>query len=62
MAHDAARQWISSGRDARPRVRRQLISGKQADEIRARTADGETLQALALEYGVTTSTIRRYSA
>ncbi|MFI1524967.1 helix-turn-helix domain-containing protein [Streptomyces griseus] len=62
MAHDAARLWISSGHDARPCVRRQLISAKQADEIRARTADGETLKALALEYGVTTSTIRRYSA
>ncbi|QQZ58385.1 Hin recombinase [Streptomyces microflavus] len=54
--------WISSGRDARTHVKPRIITPRQADEIRARTADGETLQALALEYGVTTSTIRRYSA
>ncbi|WP_399553888.1 helix-turn-helix domain-containing protein (plasmid) [Streptomyces anulatus] len=61
MAHAAARRWISSGRDARDHVKPRIITPQQADEIRARTTDGETLKDLALEYGVSVATIRRYS-
>ncbi|MFF8250117.1 helix-turn-helix domain-containing protein [Streptomyces griseus] len=61
MAHAAARQWISSGRDARNHIKPRIITPHQADEIRARTANGETRKDLALEYGVSVATIRRYS-
>lgn len=62
MATDEKRRWINSRTAARPSgwVKPRLTP-QQREDIRQRVADGEALQALALEYGVTAATIRHYA-
>jgi DNA-binding NarL/FixJ family response regulator len=62
MATDEKRRWINSQTDARPTGwAKPRLTPQQRQDIRQRVTDGEDLQALALEYGVTTSTIRHYA-
>jgi DNA-binding NarL/FixJ family response regulator len=61
MATEAGRRWVNSGHDRRIHHQRRVINTQQSEEIRTRVAAGESLQALALEYGVSVRTIRHYS-
>lgn len=64
MATEQQRRWIRFDQgDWRPNPHHKprKISYAQAQEIRARRADGENVKALAAEYGVSHNTIRFYS-
>lgn len=56
-----ARDWSSSGHAPAGHKTRK-VTPAQVDEIRALSLAGESLQDLALKYGVTAATIRGYAA
>jgi transposase len=59
QASDAQRAWSNSGRTPFKHQEPKLTT-EQREEVRRRRAEGETLRALAAEYGVSRSTIQRY--
>lgn len=64
MATDNARAWARGSDRMWPRdtFAPRKLSPQQIDEIKQRHDDGDTVQTLALAYGVTAATIRRYTA
>ncbi|MFB7866968.1 helix-turn-helix domain-containing protein [Streptomyces sp. NPDC056069] len=58
MATESAIRWNNPRPFTPPGHRPKKVTGAQWDEINTRLANGETVQALALEYGVTASYIR----
>jgi DNA invertase Pin-like site-specific DNA recombinase len=60
----SGREWMDWQDRMQPRERslhRRKLSPQQIDDIRRRRGEGESARTLALEYGVTTSLIRRYA-
>ncbi|MGW5123232.1 helix-turn-helix domain-containing protein [Streptomyces sp. NPDC004069] len=61
MASETQRGWNNAFRSWRPHhYRPPKLSPQQRDAITRRLADGETVAALALEYGVSRRTIDHY--
>ncbi|WP_225840272.1 helix-turn-helix domain-containing protein [Streptomyces sp. NK08204] len=60
QASSSQQAWNNGGR---PPLKHQpsKLTPQQHEEIRRRRAEGETLRALAAEYGVSPATIHRYS-
>lgn len=62
MATDQQRAWSNRDRGSRPpNWQRPKLTPAQRADIRRRVDEGEQQQALALEFGVTRSTISHYS-
>lgn len=60
-ATDGQREWGRGQERMKPRERTaRKLTPAQIDEIRQRLRDGANAKDLALEYGVTASTIREY--
>ena len=60
MATDAQHAWNNGpARHRPPNWAPVKLTGQQRDDIRARLADGERIADLAIEYRVSSSTIRR---
>ncbi|KOV86100.1 MULTISPECIES: helix-turn-helix domain-containing protein [unclassified Streptomyces] len=60
QASDTQRGWNNFGSSVDPRFDKPKLTPQQRDEVRRRTADGETAQALAAEFSVSVHTIYRY--
>ncbi|MFJ4624282.1 helix-turn-helix domain-containing protein [Streptomyces sp. NPDC088812] len=61
MATSSQRGWNNGRQPAPAYYERTKLTPQQRDEIRRRIADGETVTALAVEFGVSTRTIRSNS-